>query len=216
MGLSEVLISPLMTAELLSPTIPVRKFSSLIFTSETGVAATINLAARASLPRRAYCVGPRTASAAQAAGFDVTAAEGDSAALTRLILALRPDAPLLFMRGEESVGEIDRSLNLAGIETVSAIVYRQASQPLSEAAAQLLRSEGAVILPIFSPRSAELMVAEAKRIAATAPLHVAALSRAVAEAAAPLQGAALQIAARPDSPAMAKAVAALIRRLCAT
>ena len=61
-------IAPLMVPEFLSPPLPTRDFAAVVLTSETGVEAARRIsAAGAPLPKRAFCVGDRTAKAAQAA-----------------------------------------------------------------------------------------------------------------------------------------------------
>jgi uroporphyrinogen-III synthase len=72
----------------------------------------------------------------------------------------------------------------------------------------VLQDPRPVILPIFSPRSARLLAAELRRVAAKAPIWLAALSPAVAEAF-DFPTVYTEIATRPDSPAMLQAVQAL-------
>ncbi len=59
--------SPLLAPRFLDPTLPAGPFDAVVFTSETGVAGYRRLTAEQALP--AWCVGPRTAEAARAAGF---------------------------------------------------------------------------------------------------------------------------------------------------
>ena len=183
----------------------------MILTSETGVKAARRIsAAGCRLPERAYCVGDRTALAAKAAGFQVHSAGGDAEALVALILSQSPGGSLLFLRGQDVAGDIEKRLNAAGTETLSAIVYAQSPQKLSVQATQLLQGDAAVILPLFSPRTTRIFCAERPKNAPSAPLWVAAMSLAVAEAAADLRPARRQTAARPDAAAMLDAIADLI------
>lgn len=205
-----VLISPLMAPDYLSPQVPTQDFTALILTSETGAEAARRISAAGhSLPCQAYCVGERTAAAAQAAGFQPRLVGGDADALVALILEDHPRGPLLFLRGQDSAGGIENRLISAGTETVSAIVYAQVPQPLTTQAQELLQRDAPVILPVFSPRSARLLIAQCAGTPPQATLWVAALSPAVAQAVSGLAPRLVQIAARPDAEAMLNAIAAL-------
>lgn len=208
-----VVVSPLMQAEYLDPQVPARAFSAVIFASETAVAAANRLSNAPFLPRRAFCVGERTALAARAAGFETITVAGDAPSLVHSILIAAPPAPLLFLRGHDSTGQIAEKLNSAGTETVSLVIYRQIADDLSPQAIDLLLSGTPVILPLFSPRSARLMQAQCDRIALRSPVYLATLSAAVAEAAAGLPAKAVEIAARADSAAMVGAVTKLLTRV---
>ena len=72
----------------------------------------------------------------------------------------------------------------------------------------MLQGPSPVILPIFSPRSARLLAVELRRVAAIAPIWLAALSAAVAEAF-DFPTVFTEIATRPESAAMQAAVDAL-------
>lgn len=203
------LISPLMEPEFLTPAIPRQTYSAIILTSETGAEAAQRISASGfPLPNLAYCVGNRTATAAQGAGFQTRSAQGNAEDLLSLILQDRNPERLLFIRAADTAGNLQDRLILAGIDTVSVIAYRQNPVPLTPDATALLRQNDPVILPIFSPRSAVLLVKELTRIGATAPIHLAALSPAVA-AAFEWPSALTQIATHPNSAAMIQAVAVL-------
>lgn len=204
-----VVTAPLMAADFLRPGLPEGPFSAAIFTSETGVEAARALGAP--LPARAWCVGARTAAAARVAGFDAVAAGGDAAALVAAIRSAGAPGPLLHLRGEDSRGDVAKTLTKGGIVTYEAVVYAQRPRPLTPEARELLGAGGGVIVPLFSPRSARLFAAEA---GAAANLWLAALSPAVAGAVAGLHPVALEIADRPDATAMLLAVQRLIASAC--
>lgn len=212
LGPLDILISPLMQTEILDPALPLQAFSAVIFASETAVAAALSLSCATQLSDRAFCVGPRTGQAARAGGFQAMVAEGDAQALIAMILASGATPPLLFLRGEDSTGQVAETLNPAGIETVSVVIYRQTACALTHDAAEHLLSAKPTILPLFSPRSARLMVEECRRIGAQSLISVAALSDSVADAAQPLATNGLEIAQRKDSAAMVQAVAKLLTR----
>lgn len=204
---ARVILSPLLAPRFLTPDLPKGDFAAVIFTSATGIAASNPL--RAELPTRAYCVGQKTAEAARAAGFQATSADGDAEALLSLILADPPKGQLLHLRGEEARGNLAERLSAAGVQTADLVVYRQDPQPMTSNAIAVLQAPRPVILPLFSPRSAALMV-KAISAAPQAPLYLAALGPAVAEAASIIPHIALETAKRPDADAMLDAIATLI------
>lgn len=199
-------ICPLMAPRFLDVTVPEGGFASVIFTSTTGVAAAARLT---HLPRRALCVGRQTAHVARAAGFEATSTDGDAEALVTAILADPPGGRLLHLRGQESQGNLAQRLTAAGVPTVGLVVYWQEPQSLDAGALALLRTPGPVIVPVFSPRSAQLLH-RALPSDMRATLFLAALSPAVAEAASQIPHRALITARRPDADAMLDAIAELI------
>ncbi|MBM3614042.1 MAG: uroporphyrinogen-III synthase [Alphaproteobacteria bacterium] len=194
----QVIVSPLMQTEWLHPPLPDWPFHALILTSETGAKAAGRLrTAGTALPATAFCVGPRTKETARAAGFQAISADGDVHALAALIRAAHPQGPLLHIRGEDVAGNLSETLTNSGIETHSAILYAQRSCPLSPAALILLRGDGPVLVPLFSPRSAQIL-AQALPADAKAPLWIAAISPAAATEAQALTPARSTIAPHPD------------------
>lgn len=200
------LISPLMTTEFLTPMIPAHPYGAIILTSETGAEAARRISASGHrLPQTAFCVGQRTAMAATAAGFHAISADGDAEDLLALICRQAPQESLLFIRATDTTGNLQDRLLLAGIDTFSVIAYRQIATQLNPEAALILRQTSPVILPVFSPRSAVLLSKELRRIAAIAPIFLAALSANVANAF-DWPTAKTQIAVQPNSAAMIKAI----------
>ena len=197
------LLAPLMAVKYLTPLIPAGPFAAVIFTSSAGVAAADRL--DDSLPTKAWCVGSKTASQASAAGWDATAAGSDAGGLVATLLQVRPEGRLLHLRGEDTRGEVVERLNLAGLVTDSAVVYRQVAQTLTPDAMELLLEAGVVIVPLFSPRSAWLL-SQALPPDCAATLRLICMSAAVAEAAADIGGS-ITVAGRPDAEAMVEAVA---------
>lgn len=210
--LGGAVISPLMLPEFLHTTLPAGDFVAVILTSETGAEAARRISATgAALPALAYCVGRRTAQVAQSVGFQTLSADGDANALLALIKVRHSTGKLLLLRPEDAAGDLANSLIFAGIETVSVIAYRQKPQSLNAEATALLQGDAPVILPVFSPRSARLLAGEIRRVHGTAPLWLAALSPAVAQAF-DLPTRLIQIAARPEASAMLDVVLAMQRR----
>ncbi len=201
------LAAPLMAVEYLTPDLPAGPFEAVIFTSAAGVAGAVGL--RADLPLRAFCVGAATAERAREAGFSAVSADGDADALVTMLRAAMPTGRLLHLHGKDTMGKVVERLISAGIETESLIVYRQVSCPLSTQALALLRREGPVLLPLFSPRSAALFETAFPEDA-RATLHLVAISPAVAAVAIRLPHAALVLAEGPDAKAMLDGVALVL------
>ena len=200
-----VVISPVIEVVQRPLQIESGRFSALVFTSENGVAGFSSQTTQRG--QMAYCVGDRTAAAAQAAGFAAQSAGGDLTDLVALVQRNPPVGPLLYARGEMVSGELAGTLILAGIETVEAVVYGQVAQTLTPEALAVLQGAASVLVPLFSPRSARLFQAGAA--GGRAPLCIAALSMAVA-AAVDLPGQRLETAVRPDADAMLAALARLM------
>ena len=200
--------SPLMQPQDLSPVWPDLPYSAVILTSETGVAAAARLQGEGrNLPKRAYCVGDRTADVARAAGFGALSANGDAEALLTLILSSADPGPFLHLRGQEARGDIAPRLAAKGRPAHAAIVYAQTPLPLTNAARNLLSGQEPVLVPLFSPRTAQLFT-DAAPIGA--PLWIVAISSATAKAVASLSPARLTIAERPDAASMLAAVETML------
>lgn len=161
----------------------------LVFTSAHAVAS-----AGPGRGRPAICVGARTADVARRAGFEVSTGNGFAESLLPLIAA----APVALVHPHGR--HLARKLPVEGI-----VVYDQLEQPLSDAARAALDTDGTVILPLFSPRSARLVSAAVA--GARARLWPVAISPAAMAA----WGAADRhaIAATPDMQAMAAAIVGL-------
>jgi uroporphyrinogen-III synthase len=121
------------------------------------LAAHKNFAGLAGLP--AFAVGARTAAAARAAGFsDVVSADGDVAALTRLVAARLSDKslPLLYAAGETRAGDLAGALSAQGFAVRTVVVYRAvAATELTPAICARLAAGGIDAVLHFSRRSAE-------------------------------------------------------------
>ncbi|MCX7643695.1 MAG: uroporphyrinogen-III synthase [Rhodobacteraceae bacterium] len=180
-------------------------YSGVVFASQNAVAA-LGAPAR---PVPAWCVGTRTAAAARAAGWAAEAAEGDADALVAMVAAAGARGPLLFARGRESHGEVAARLRAAGIACDEAVVYDQRPAPLGPEARALLGGTATVLVPLFSAGSARRLAAALAGLRVRAPLRVAALSGAVAEAWSGPAPDRLAVAGAPDAEAMIRALLTL-------
>ncbi|WP_410217124.1 uroporphyrinogen-III synthase [Paracoccus sp. (in: a-proteobacteria)] len=143
--------------------------------------------------RPALCVGGRTAQAAHEAGYAVMQGNGFAESLLPLIAA--SPVPLLHPQGQH----VAHRLPVPGV-----VVYDQLPQPLTATAQALLAEKAPVVVPVFSPRSARLLSAQAGQ--AQAPLWLAAISEA-ARAAWNAPCAREIVAAEPSVQAMHRAIA---------
>ena len=194
-----VLIAPVVEIELLSAP-NLTNYSAVIFTSEAGVAA----AAHQAGPGVAWAVGPRTAAAAQAAGYEVRTAGGTVIDLMAQLRQARPKGAMIHLRGVESRGSLASSLRDAGLNVDEAVVYRQKDCEMSPAGRAALAGHAPLVLPVFSVASARRLLAHE----ITAPHALVAISDIVAAVWPPKKQATVQVARAATAEAMAEAVAA--------
>jgi uroporphyrinogen-III synthase len=201
--------SPLIAPRFLTPDLPQGPFDALVFTSETGVEAFAALK-RTDLPHLAYCVGDRTAEAASDLGLRAVSAQGDALALVRLLTETASGQRLLYLHGQETRRDLEDLLRPAGIILETAVVYAQVECPLSPEARAILAETDAIIVPLFSPRSARIFFRQISEPKPLARLFVIALSQAVAEAADSPAAHQVLVAAAPNACEMITKIAVLI------
>ncbi|MCH2163648.1 MAG: uroporphyrinogen-III synthase [Marinovum sp.] len=159
----------------------------------------------------AYVVGARTAESARTKGFDVRLTAPDAAALCD---AWPADAPkdVVHIRGRYVAGDLAAGLAQHGVRVDAWTVYDQKAQPLSKEAWAALEGEEPVILPLFSPRSATILVEQLEPRPPQAPIWAVAISAAVADAAQTAMFQELRIAEHPNAKAMGIALVDLTER----
>jgi uroporphyrinogen-III synthase len=157
------------------------------------------------LPLPVLAVGEGTAAEARARGFpDVTAAEGDAAALAALAAArLRPqDGPLLLAVGRGYGAELAAALRARGFPVLRRVVYAaQPAQALPEPARAALAAGQVAAVLVTSPRGARILAGLLRRdglAEAVGGARALVLSPRIAAALAPLDFAAVEMPARPD------------------
>ncbi|MGY3438534.1 MULTISPECIES: uroporphyrinogen-III synthase [unclassified Marinovum] len=202
-ALGPVVISPVLYIRPTGLRPDMTGMTAVIFTSTNGVAAYKGPRA---LP--AYCVGRKTTEAANAAGFQAVMAGETAEALIDTQTKTPLKGPVIHLRGAHTRGNIAARLTEAGVAITQAVLYDQQPMDLTIQARALLDEGRPVILPVFSPRSADIL---AQQGIGKAPLWVVALSQAVADRAADLAPDRLIVAKRPDRISMCAAVAALYR-----
>ncbi|MBF9042716.1 uroporphyrinogen-III synthase [Rhodobacterales bacterium HKCCE4037] len=202
----DVVIAPLMEIVGTGEPITLDGIAGVILTSENAVP----FLPRAALP--AYCVGPRTADAARAAGFDADVLGPDADGLVAELSRRAPRGPLLHVHGRHTRGEVEGRLRKAGLEAHGIAVYDQRAVPPDDAFHEAMR-QPQVIVPLFSPRSA-MLFAEA----VSCPLDAAtliAMSDAVRDALPAQLQPRTTVLARPTGAEMRKALEPFgLRRNC--
>jgi len=125
----------------------------LILTSQNGVRA----AAQNMTPDqyRAICVGDKTSRLAQELGFD--AQFGGTTVAELLTSFPGPLAPVCHLRGAHTTDDIAAQLTALGHSATQIITYDQPEIPWKDAQYALLRGGTPVVLPLFSPRTAQLV-----------------------------------------------------------
>lgn len=180
--------------------------SGLIFTSANSVNAAMSLGVDRSLP--AYCVGPATTGTAKGSGWAAQMVGATAEELVANLLKLRPESPLLHLRGEHSRGNVAERLTELGLTTLEQPVYQQRLLPLTPEAQDAANGAVPVIAPLFSPRTARQF---ADVWMGTAPLWLAAISEATAEPLGSIAFRRLKIAKEPTPKKMSKAVKKLVK-----
>lgn len=200
----EIVLSPIMRIEHCGDLPDMSGYKTLIFTSRHGVEAYLAQDGPCDIP--AYAVGNATAAAARRAGMDVISCDGDAGDLIARILADSPTAPCLHLRGEHIASNIAQALTLAGTETHEATIYRQIEGRLTAQALSLLQNGQPVIVPLFSPRSAQLFF---EQTAAAGPILVAAISDNVRQAVPNGAAQRIETAEKPTAEAMLEVIVTL-------
>ena len=151
------LTAPLLTVQPLETPLDLDGVGSIAFTSTNGVRA---FAARSDWRGApVFAVGDATAKAARAAGFKaVTSADGETAALIRLIGAARPKGVVLHPCGLHLAGDFKGGLKRAGLVGRDVALYdTPAVQALPDAAIQALDDRDVAVILFHSPRAAAVL-----------------------------------------------------------
>lgn len=198
---AEIRIAPVMRIVAMQDLPQVTGYDAVVFTSENAVRV---MADRVAPGQVAYCVGDRTAKAAQDLGLVAHSAKGSAADLLPM---LRQSAArrLIYLHGRHR--RLDLAAQLPDHEIAQHVVYDQIAQPLDDAAKAVLAGRDPVILPLFSPRSAEILTAEVTGV--TAPLWVLALSPQVANAWTGPHFGPVTVAPHPDHANMIRCIATI-------
>lgn len=196
-----ILTSPLLAISATGNGENLGSFSEAIFTSRNALDFV------PAKPKRAWCVGDKTAEKARAKGWDALSVGGNVDDLVKALLEAKPKGPLVHFRGMHSRGALANQLNQAGIEMKSCVVYQQDLLPLSQEAAMVLSGSEPVIVPLFSPRSAGNFAQQGPY---QAPLLGVAMSQAVLQEMHNFNAEQVMVAPKPTAAAMVECIVSLI------
>ncbi|MBJ6372013.1 uroporphyrinogen-III synthase [Sedimentitalea arenosa] len=205
----DLCVSPLIGIEEVGGEIDVADARGVVFTSSNGVLVASRRSARRDLP--AFCVGQATTDAAKAAGWHARCLGASAEEFVPALLAEQVEAPLLHLSGTHTRGGVAERLTEGGCPTRGQAIYDQVLLPLTDEATVLLQSGRAVIVPIFSPRTARHFADQCPK---TANPCLIALSAAVAAPLAGLSAWQPLVADRPDADSMAACVQSSADRFC--
>ncbi len=190
-----VVVSPLLEIVPRGNLADLSRFATIAVTSGNAVRCLADSLAG----RRVVTVGIKTCELARSFGAMATCL-GDSVAAF-LDEASEIVGPVVYGRGVHTRGDLAAGLRSLGIEVEEAVLYDQVARALSPAARALIVGDEPVVLPLFSPRTADLM----SQYEVTAPLKVVAMSDAVREAWG--RDGDVEVADEPTARAMSRAVA---------
>ncbi len=206
------LISPLMAITPTGDLPDTSKFQALLFTSVNGVQAFVELGG---ITSKCYCVGERTTRAAQATGMAAISANGAAAELVAQVAKeLNPnDGPLLHVRGEHTAGDIAANLSALGFTVEQAVLYRQETCDLSGTAQQALARGEVQGLPLYSPLTARnfAQVLAKNPNWPTQNLTALCISQNVAAEVKDLELGRVEVATKPNGPAMLALIGQFLR-----
>jgi len=211
----EVTVEPLLTIETMAIDAAVLAGAGgVIATSRNGLRALAQSAALAQAVKLPiFTVGPATAGLARELGFQrIIAGDGSASDLVPLILASEACAnrPLVHVAGEELAFDLAAELGGRGIEVRKVSAYRAVPAPsLSPGTMQAIAGGTLDAVILMSPRTATIFAALAGKAGLNEPagrLAYVCLSANVAAALRGLAPADVNIAVRPNFPAILDAV----------
>ena len=127
----------------------------LLITSANAVAYLPAALVGSKLPT--FCVGEATTRAALKQGLMAQHSATTAQGLYNVLSGRFLEGPLLHLRGTHTTIDFEAYLRDTPIEVQNLIIYQQIAQDLEPATYTLLRGMVPFVLPIFSPRSAELL-----------------------------------------------------------
>lgn len=152
---AQILISPVLTITPIGTLPDLSAYAAVVFTSRHAVACFVH----ALIPKKMTCfaVGEATAEAAKKLGFSVINSAGAAQDLILLVQKTGAAGPLIHPHGQHARGQIAATLTKKGIPCAECVIYDQIETPLSIQARALLTQPQALLVPVFSPRSARLL-----------------------------------------------------------
>ena len=160
--------------------------------------------------RTAYCVGERTSQTALKAGWQAQVMGRNVEELIAGLKKIGPQFPLCHLRGKHIRQDIVDALSPQGFDVRQVAVYDQELLPLGELARHAITQDYPVIVTLFSPRTAQHFAAS---VVSVSQLHILALSDAVADECARIDGTKTVVAERPDAQAMVFEIEKIVHKL---
>ncbi len=198
---ASVICAPVMGIDPVAWTAGDATFSHLILTSRHAIAA-----AKPYFGTPVFCVGTATAERAQAEGHSVSEVFDTADDLVAAV-SKRAIGHALHLHGRHTRGNIADRLGAAGIPVTSVTVYEQRERDWSAEEAQAIFETTEMILPVYSPRSAQILGQRLEGYTGT--ITLVAISEACVKAwtgPVPVQ---VVISERPNGAAMKRALASL-------
>jgi uroporphyrinogen-III synthase len=157
-GQARCIIAPLMKITPVGELPDTTNFQAVLFTSVNGVQSFAELGGDKNTS--CYCVGARTAVAARDAGLNAISADGAADDLIALVAKdLKPEeGALLYIRGENTAGNIAEKLSERGFKVNSQVLYQQIGCDLPDAVRSALEQGEVHGLPLYSPLTARRLV----------------------------------------------------------
>lgn len=198
---ADVIVSPVLRIEPTAFDPETRGIDGFIFTS----AHAVRQAAQHIPPehrRRAFCVGRQTTQLALDLGFSAEFCGQNIDQFVRSLTQRDTRGTLLYLRGRHVTADLGSLISSSGVTLQERIVYDQLAQNLSKQACDNLRGGTGVVVPLFSSRTAHILVGQ--------PIdwsqhRAIAISPKVADVCKAVFGQTI-VAERPDVDAMAEAV----------
>ncbi|MDQ7080612.1 MAG: uroporphyrinogen-III synthase [Paracoccaceae bacterium] len=201
--------SPLLEIRYLDADLSLQGVGWLLFTSANGVRGFAALSERRDIP--ALCVGDRTAQMAATLGMTVESAAGtvdDLLELARARAGVSRGA-FLYLRGKKVARPLVRMLRDAGLNAREAVVYEQLPRPMTPQARDLFDGARRVVVPLFSPRSANVFMEQVQGLD-TSATTVVCISGNVADQLERARFGQVRIASAPNAAAVEREIAAII------
>ncbi|XDA98257.1 uroporphyrinogen-III synthase [Sulfitobacter sp. LCG007] len=195
--LLQPIISPLIRIVRLETDPDLYGVDAVIFTSSNAVRA-----APEGESRMAFCVGSATTALAAEHGWHAVEAGKDADELVETLMLQEPGR-FVHLAGRHRRGQVAERLAGAGHDVSIAVLYEQRALELTDEALEALCRQPVPILPLFSPRTAQLFADQLREGDEFIPV---ALSRAVAGPVIGRGGRTIHILAAPNLHEMAKTI----------
>jgi uroporphyrinogen-III synthase len=189
-------IAPVLEIVPVDAPIEIAAHEAVIFSSIAGVDVAAKKLGRAEL--KAYCVGEKTAAAARHLGYEVCTVAPDVERLFQQMSA-RPVEAVVHIRGEHTRGNLVSKLRGLGWSAREQVVYQQKEVPFATKVFDIIQRENPLVLPLFSPRSARLLV---DRLPKRGDIYGIAMSEAVRQVVNDFEWSRLDVANAPDAASM--------------